>query len=448
MQKYFGTDGIRGRAGDTLTPELALRAAAGYAQHLGTAEQRHSAAGLKVIIGSDPRLSSAMLKSAVASGLQLGGLHCIDVGTVPTPLVPLMVLRLKAAGGVMITASHNPVPDNGIKFFGPDGQKASGRIERAIEETIDRPGQLHSKETRFGSLDTADVSEEYLAHLARALKPGGNGRTCRIVLDCAHGATSELAARAFAAAGLEVSTIHDSFDGSLINVKSGATDLGSLKRVVVSRKADLGLAFDGDGDRVLAVDHEGNPVSGDKILALFVTRIKRYRDQGQLVMTHMTNLGVEQALNERGIVVVRTEVGDIKVLAAMVRHNLQLGGEQSGHIIMSDVLPSGDGIAAGLRLAALVRSSGRTLKELAAEFPEFPQTLTNLKVADKHSWKDNPELKSRLSRIRSSHRGVRFYLRPSGTEDLIRVLTEARDPELCQRSNQAVCEVLLDWDKS
>jgi phosphoglucosamine mutase len=441
-QQLFGTDGIRGRAGSWLTPELALRAASGFARQLSPeAVQRR----LQVAVGSDSRLSSPMLKAAVISGLCLQGVDVIDLGIVPTPLVPFAILRLKLGGGVMITASHNPVADNGIKFFGRDGLKIGAAGEAAVQAAVESLGQ-HSNAERidFGSVTLRDVEEDYLNW---ACKVAGTGLPAlRVVLDCAHGATSRLAPLAFERCGFVCEALHASFDGARVNVASGATDLRQLSRRVVQSGADLGLGFDGDGDRVLAVDAGGAPVSGDKIIALFATRLPRYRNQRGVVMTQMTNMGVEEALARRGVAMRRTDVGDAKVLAEMMASGLNLGGEQSGHIIMRDKLPAGDGILAGLQLAALLARSGKPLRELVAEFAEYPQQLTNLQVRDRAAWMRDKRVGRRIEAAKNNYPDVRFYIRPSGTENLLRVLTEARDQARCLAANAALCDVFTTWD--
>jgi phosphoglucosamine mutase len=438
MTSHFGTDGIRGRAGTFLTAELALRAGGGFAATL----QGRSALPA-VAVGSDTRLSSPMLRSALIAGLTQGGCTVLDLGIVPTPVVPFMMLARKASGGVMITASHNPVADNGIKFFGRDGYKIGSEVEKAIERAING-GAVPASE--FGGIEELDAGEPYLGYLKKTVKAAGNGPGLKLVLDCAYGAAAALAPQAFEQAGFEVEAINAQFDGARINVNCGATDLATLSAKVRKAKADLGLAFDGDGDRVLAVDHEGRPVSGDKIIALLATRIPAYKKQGMVVMTHMTNLGVEEELARQGVRMLRTEVGDIQVLAAMRREGLHLGGEQSGHVIMSDLSTSGDGIMTGLRLADVVRKAKRPLADLAAQFPEYSQQLTNLPVQDKESWRTNKPLAKELQRIRSTYSDVRFYLRPSGTESLIRVLTESRDAERCRQGNAAACQLLKDFN--
>jgi phosphoglucosamine mutase len=443
-RRYFGTDGIRGRAGADLTPELALRAGYGFGQQLGPASVRFGSPNKPaVLLGCDTRLSGSMLSNALASGLMLAGCDVVKLGVVPTPLVALMARRSEAAGGVMITASHNPVADNGLKFFGADGYKVPEAVERAIEAQIDRGEVLaEPKQQDFGTESWQSAQQDYMDWLFKAVNVRNDERPLKIVLDCACGATYELAPAAFAAAGHEVELEGELPAGQLINVGGGATDLARVSEAVRRKAADLGLAFDGDGDRVLAVDHTGRPVNGDKIIALLALHIPRYKKQGGVVMTQMTNLGVEEALAKKGIRMLRTEVGDIQVLGAMREQGLDLGGEQSGHIIMLDKAPGGDGILAGLRLAQLLRRSTKSLAELAAQFPEYPQLLTNLHVKDKTAWMRDKALQKKLEGVKRSYPGVRFYLRPSGTEQLIRVLTEARDEAACRQGNAAMCELL------
>jgi phosphoglucosamine mutase len=424
-----------------------LRAAYGLATVLtgGVAEQLRKRP--LVVSGQDNRLSSPMLAAAVQSGLNLGGCDVLALGIVPTPVVTLMLLKQRAVGGVMITASHNPVGDNGVKFFGSDGFKLDDALEAAIEAIIDDGAMLHAPERlRFGAVREVRPHESYFTALAKGVSAVRQGRRLRVVLDCAHGAACGFAPEAIQRAGHAVLAIHAVPDGARINVRCGATDLRDLSRTVLKHRADLGLAFDGDGDRVLAVDEQGCPVSGDKIIALFATRLRRYRAQKAVVITQMTNIGVEEALAARGVRVVRTDVGDIKVRRAMQEHGLNLGGEQAGHIIMLDKSRAGDGILAGLQLCALLSAAGRPLSQLASEFPEYPQILTNLAVHDRLAWQRDASLRRRLARVQSRFSGVRFYLRPSGTENLVRVLTEARDQALCAQSNSAVCALLSAWD--
>lgn len=447
MNRYFGTDGIRGRAGMVLSPELAMRTGYGLAMELAPARGSYARRNRpQVVVGHDTRLSADMLRNALMSGLALGGIDSLDIGMVPTPVVPQVVMARSALAGVMITASHNPVADNGIKVFGPDGLKLNGSTELAIERWIDREGRISvADQQHFGTDNDEDVSAFYLNRLRRAVRSATIGKGLRIVLDCANGATSELAGIAFEQAGHDCQVICNELDGSKVNVKCGATDLGKLRRAVRSSGAQLGLAFDGDGDRVLAVDEQGRPVSGDRIIALFATRLNRYRSQGGVVMTHMTNMGVEQALALRGVKMLRTEVGDINVMNSMLEHGINLGGEQSGHIIMRDKAPSGDGILVGLQLASLLARASMPLSEMVAEFVEYPQLLTNLQVRDKRAWVKDRRVKRELDQVRSSFNNVRFYLRPSGTENVVRVLTECQDRKHCEAGNRAACAVFNEW---
>lgn len=446
-KKLFGTDGIRGVAGGLLTPGLAMRAGYGLAKVL-VRRIKQPTKRPAIVVCRDCRLSSPMLMQALASGVTAGGADVWDLGIAPTPLVPFAVRKLKAKAGVMITASHNPVADNGLKFFGGNGIKILPGDERRIETAI-----LGSKPITgtpkggFGDVNRVDIEADYLKFLSRSVKASGNGKTLKVVLDCAYGATAGLAPRAFVNGGFEVVAICAKFDGNKINVNCGATNLVLLSRAVKRHKANLGLAFDGDGDRVLAIDEQGNTVNGDKIIALLATRLPRYKRQGSVVMTKMTNMGIEQGLRQQGVKMLRTEVGDINVLKAMLKAKLNLGGEQSGHIIMADKLPGGDGIHAGLQLAALVRSSKSPLSDMVGEYVEFPQQLTNLTVRDKSAWLRDKAFQKQLGNIRSDYQSVRFYLRPSGTENLVRVLTESQDADQCRRGNRAVCQAFRELDK-
>lgn len=447
--RYFGTDGIRGRAGTTLTPELALRAAFGMACCITGGRDYSPYDKPEIALGRDCRLSSPMLADAVRSGINLGGCNVIDLGIVPTPVVTHMVLREALAGGIMITASHNPIQDNGIKFFGPAGFKLEPVDEADVEAIINSPGPVKTlNELHFGEDFHVDPTLPYLAALRAAVPSSSKPRAFKVVLDCAYGATAKLAARAFERAGYDVHAINNHFDGAMINVNCGATNLRQLSQAVCQTGAELGLAFDGDGDRMLAVDHTGQPVSGDKIIALFATRLPRYKRQGAVVMTHMTNVGVEQALAAKGVRMVRTEVGDVKVLQAMLQQNINLGGEQSGHIIMLDKSRAGDGILAGLQLASILRGAKQALADMVAQFPEYPQQLTNLTVRDKQAWQQDKKLALNLKKAQARYKEVRFYLRPSGTENLVRVLTEAIDDDRCHKANAEICELIAAWDRS
>lgn len=445
--KLFGTDGIRGKAGSQLSPELAFNAARAYClvmdgKRAGGARNRP-----RIVVGRDPRLSSPMLASAVISGAANAGYDVLNLGIIPTPVVPFAIDHYKAQGGVMVTASHNPIEDNGLKFFAGDGFKIPGRVESRVENLISsKSAKVNHSGPYFGSVEHVAPGEEYLRHALGSISPRVRADHLAVVLDCAHGATCELAPQAFERAGFKVSTICSDFDGARINVRCGATDLRRLKREVRRTGAGLGLAFDGDGDRVLAVDESGSEVSGDIIIALFATLIRSYKSAGAAVMTQMTNMGVEEALSERGIKLIRTEVGDINVLNTMRRRKVDLGGEQSGHILMLNKSKAGDGILSGLQLATLLARSKRGLPELARQFPEYPQLLTNLTVGNKERCLADKRLAERISKVRNEYKDVRFYLRPSGTENVVRVLTESASRDRCRTANAAVCDLIRQWD--
>ena len=325
MPVSFGSDGYRGVIGHTMTATQVVRIVLGCTEWI----KRHhpDKASRAIPVGFDTRFLSRDFAMLALDVLESRGQRCVLSGRCcPSPYLSFATHHLEAPIGIQFTASHNPVADNGIKIFGPDGLKLNSATELAIEGWIDRSGRIGVEDQQFfGSLSEEDASAFYLSLLKKAIRRRGNGHVLRVVLDCANGATSELAGRAFTEAGHEVSVICDELDGAKVNVKCGATDLGKLRRAVKASGAELGLAFDGDGDRVLAVDELGRPVSGDRIIALFATRLPRYRQQGGVVMTHMTNMGVEQALAHRGVKMLRTDVGDINVMNAMIVNGINLG---------------------------------------------------------------------------------------------------------------------------
>lgn len=446
MTRYFGTDGIRGKAGEDLTAEFALRV--GHA--VGRVLQRvyrgrklpyfrsrvRPAPAPAVLLGRDPRLSSPMLASAVTGGLLAAGTNVVDLGMVPTPVLALAINAIDCIGGIVITASHNPIEDNGIKVFRSNGLKAGAATEREVESLLEKgPAGLHG--ITFGMAVDYDPRALYNSHL-RGVLGSGKG-SARVVLDLAHGATAATAPTAFSQFGYDVKLQHAQADGRNVNVRCGSTHLGGLRRAVRRLKADWGFAFDGDGDRVLAVDGRGEAVDGDKIMAILTLGDPRYRRGGRLVFTQMSNLGVERYLNARGVVTYRTGVGDTKVLAEMRRRGIDIGGEQSGHIICWDRQCTGDGVLVGLLLSRLLSRSGRQLADLAGEIPTYPQELVNLSVADHRGWQKDADFLRRLRRLTRKYRPeVRVFVRPSGTENVVRVLTEAENAALAKDANQEI----------
>ncbi len=426
----FGTDGVRGRALTELTTDyvVGLGRAAGLV--LG---------GESWLIGQDPRESSPALAAALASGLIDAGVSVVMAGVVPTPaLAHWSAVRNRPAA--MITASHNPYHDNGVKIFGPGGLKLTDDIEEAIEREL-----VHlAPPTEHVVLEAEELADDYVDHLV-GLFPAGCLGGLRVVLDCANGAMSELAARPFLALGAMVSVVHASPDGRNINDGCGATSPGSLCAAVVEQEADLGLAFDGDGDRVIAVDHLGNIVDGDRMIALAALQL---RDEGRLhddtvVVTVMSNLGFHRAMAEAGIRVVATAVGDRYVLEALDAGHFSVGGEQSGHIIYRDVATTGDGLLAGLWLAEHVRLQGRPLADLASGvMTTYPQVLLNVQVAQRHPLVAE-ELAAEIAAAEATLGGDgRILVRPSGTEPLIRVMVEAPTEELARSTAASLADLV------
>jgi len=409
LRQYFGTDGVRGVVGEDLTADLVER--------LGRAATVWSGRG-RIFIGRDTRASGIELEQALARGISSAGGNAVVAGVLPTPAVALLTLDL----GCVITASHNPPEYNGVKFFDRDGQKLSDDEEEQIEALLD------STPTSGGDIDEVGVAtDSYLEHVVERF--GSDLTGLRIGVDCANGAYSGLAPQAFTQLGAEVTSIGNGPDGNNINVGCGATDLTLLQHTVVDRGLDLGVAFDGDGDRMLAVDANGEVVDGDQIVAVLALD----RGVDLVAVTVMANLGLHRLLSERGIRVVTTDVGDRYVLEALRRERGILGGEQSGHIIWLDGHVTGDGLVAALLLCAALH--GRPLAEVAAVMPRFPQAKENVRVA---AMRLTPAITDEVERVNAEFgdRG-RVLVRPSGTEPVVRVLAEAEAADeaesLCAR---------------
>jgi phosphoglucosamine mutase len=399
---YFGTDGVRGVVGEFLTEELVER--------LGKASTLWAGGQKRVFIGRDTRASGPALEDAFARGVVAAGGNAVVAGVVPTPAVALLRLDL----GVVISASHNPPEYNGVKFFDRDGQKLADASEEEIEALLDAdaPGR--------GAIDHVEIAvDSYLEHVLERF--GSELSGLRVAVDCANGAYSRLAPQAFEQLGAEVVAIGNEPDGQNINVGCGATDLRALQQTVTSGGFDLGIAFDGDGDRMLAVDANGNTVDGDQIVAILAL----HKRVPLVAVTVMTNLGFHKLMDEHGIRVVTTDVGDRYVLEALRREGGVLGGEQSGHIIWLDGHVTGDGLVAALLLCDAIR--GRTLAEAAAELPLYPQALRNVPVRSKEI---RPELRREIDSLNG---GGRVVVRPSGTEPVVRVLAEAETLEKAQK---------------
>ncbi|RPE41448.1 phosphoglucosamine mutase [Streptomyces sp. Ag109_O5-1] len=434
MGRLFGTDGVRGVANADLTAEMALGlsvAAAHVLAEAGTFEGHRPTA----VVGRDPRASGEFLEAAVVAGLASAGVDVLTVGVLPTPAVAHLTGALGADLGVMLSASHNAMPDNGIKFLARGGHKLDDELEEKIEAVYEshRHGEPWERPTGAGvgrvrSYD--EGAEQYIAHLLAVLPNRLEG--LKIVLDEAHGAAAGVSPEAFRQAGAEVVTIGAEPDGLNINAGCGSTHLGPLKAAVVEHGADFGIAHDGDADRCLAVDHAGEEVDGDQIMAVLALAM---RERGALradtvVATVMSNLGFKLALEREGLHLVQTAVGDRYVLEEMKEHGYALGGEQSGHVIILDHATTGDGTLTGLLLAARVAQTGKSLRELAGVMERLPQVLINVPDVDRTRVKTSADLAAAVAEAeRELGETGRVLLRPSGTEPLVRVMVEAADIE-------------------
>ena len=425
MARLFGTDGVRGLANDAITAELALNLAVAAAHVLGDSA-RAQGKRPRAVVGRDPRASGEFLSAAVCAGLASAGVDVHNVGVLPTPAVAFLTADMGATFGVMLSASHNAMPDNGIKFFAEGGHKLPDAVEDEIEARIgqdwERPlgaevGRIH--ENRAGQA-------RYVAHLLRALPHRLDGLT--VVIDSAHGAASDVSPEVFRLAGAEVVEIGSDPDGLNINDGYGSTHLDRLKGAVVQRDADLGIAHDGDADRCLAVDGNGDEVGGDQIMAILALSLKERGElrEDTLVATVMSNLGLHQAMNKAGITVRQTGVGDRYVLEDLRAGNYSLGGEQSGHVILLDHATTGDGVLTGLLLAARVAETGTALNRLAAVMTQMPQVLINVRGVDRDRLETDEIVQAAVeTESRALGDGGRILLRKSGTEPLVRVMVEA-----------------------
>lgn len=430
MGRMFGTDGVRGLANAELSAELALKVASAAAFVLTSQDGARPAA----VVGRDPRASGEMLEAAVVAGLTSAGVDVLNVGVLPTPAVAYLTANLDAALGVMISASHNPMPDNGIKIFGAGGRKLSDDAEDRIEAAIASGERLAPTGAGIGRVRTVtDAADRYLAHLATASSHSAAGLT--VVVDCAHGAASVVAPAAYQAVGAKVVTINAQPDGLNINDDCGSTHLDGLQKAVIANNADLGLGHDGDADRCLAIDATGSVIDGDAIMAVLAVAM---HDAGELtddtlVATVMSNLGLHIAMKEAGITLATTAVGDRYVLEALRDGGFALGGEQSGHIVLPAFGTTGDGVLTGLRLLDRMAETQQSIAELAAVMTTLPQVLVNVKVADKTAVASSEFVQAavRDAEQRLGESG-RVLLRPSGTEQLVRVMVEATDLAVAQ----------------
>jgi len=433
----FGTDGVRGLANGPLTADLALSLAQATAVVLGqgrTAEARRAAGRrLTAVVARDPRVSGEFLSAAVEAGLASSGVDVFDAGVLPTPATAFLIADIDADFGVMVSASHNPAPDNGIKIFARGGVKLPDIVEARIEAAMSGPKLLPTGADVGRIRRFADAEDRYVVHLLGSLPHSLDG--LHVVLDCAHGAASGVSPETFRDAGARVTVIGADPDGININDGVGSTHLDVLSEAVLEHGADVGIAHDGDADRCLAVDATGKVVDGDQIMAILAVSMKsrgRLKDD-TLVATVMSNLGLHRAMAEHGIRIETTAVGDRYVLERMNERGFSLGGEQSGHVIMSDYATTGDGLLTGLHLVAEMARTGKTLAELASIMTVYPQVLTNVKGVDR-ARVDDAGIADAVTEAESElGDSGRVLLRASGTEPLVRVMVEAADVQAAQR---------------
>lgn len=427
---------MRGVANSQLTPDLAVRLGRAAARVLAGTGARQ-----RVVIARDTRISGPMIQSALAAGFMSAGVDVVDAGVLPTPAVAFLVKVLGARAGAVISASHNPFSDNGIKFFGADGFKLTDGQEERIEALVD----AGSGDDRPGTIESwAGAGELYVSHALQSLE-GRRLDGLRIVLDCSHGAAFTTSPEAFRRAGAEALVLNAEPDGVNINAGCGSQHLKGLADRVRQSEAHLGLAHDGDADRVIAVDERGRVVDGDGLIAALAIELKEAeRLSGNLVVsTVMANLGFRRAMATAGIDLAETPVGDRYVLETMRHRGAAIGGEQSGHVIFSEFSTTGDGLITGLRLAGLMASTGRALSDLAAVVERFPQVLLNVRVADARQAGASPELAQAVEQARRDlGDSGRVLVRPSGTEPLVRVMVEARDMETAESVAKSLAAVI------
>ncbi len=439
MGRLFGTDGVRGVANRELTAELALALGAAAARRLAATTR---AARPLAVIGRDPRASGEMLEAAVIAGVTSEGVDALRVGVLPTPAVAYLTGAYGADFGVMISASHNPMPDNGIKIFGPGGHKLDDATEDRIEELVAQGPGLRPVGAEIGRIvDATDALERYLQHVRAAAPVRLDGLT--VVVDCANGAASAAAPRAYHAAGARVIAINAEPNGLNINAGCGSTHLEQVQAAVIAHGADLGLAHDGDADRCLAVDASGQVVDGDAIMVVLAMAMQESGElaSNTLVATVMSNLGLHLAMRAAGITVRTTGVGDRYVLEELRAGEYSLGGEQSGHIVMPSLATTGDGIVTGLRLMSRMAQTRTSLAALAAPMQTMPQVLINVEVTDKATVAEAPGVQSAVREAEAELGDTgRILLRPSGTEQLVRVMVEAADEDTARQLAIRVAE--------
>ena len=438
-RNFFGTDGIRGLTNaEPMTAQTALRVGQAAGTHFLRGDHRH-----RVVIGKDTRLSGYMMESALVAGFTSVGMDVVLLGPMPTPAVAMLTTSMRADLGVMISASHNPFADNGIKLFGPDGYKLSDSVERAIEKRLEQPPKLARPELIGRAKRIDDARGRYVHHTKSTFPEHLRLDGLKVVLDCANGAAYQVAPDALWELGAEVVTIGVSPNGLNINDGCGSTHPQAIRERVIAEGADIGLALDGDADRIVIVDEKGEPVDGDQMMALIaLDRRNREQLKGDVVATVMSNLGLERRLEEAGIALVRTQVGDRYVLEEMRARGCNVGGEQSGHIILSDYSTTGDGLVAALQVLAALVASGKPASQVLRQFEPLPQLLKNV-CFNGGKPLENAKVKRSIAAAERELEGKgRLLIRKSGTEPLIRVMAEGDDPALVQKVVDDICEAV------
>ncbi|OEG00235.1 phosphoglucosamine mutase [Vulcanibacillus modesticaldus] len=441
MGKYFGTDGVRGVANQGLTPELAYKLGR-IGAYVLTKEMKKPT----IVIGRDTRISGEMLESAMIAGMLSIGANVLQLGIITTPGVAYLTRQLKADAGVMISASHNPVKDNGIKFFGADGFKLSDETENEIEMLLDKeidklPRPIGGEIGRL--FERYDAKVQYISYLKSTINTDFKG--LKIVLDTANGAAYEIAPTMFKELGATVVSLFNQPDGLNINDGCGSTHPEKLMNAVKEHQADIGLAYDGDADRLIAVDEKGKIIDGDYIMMICGKYLaeKGKLENNTIVSTVMSNIGFYKAVEENGLQSVQTKVGDRYVMEAMRKHGLNLGGEQSGHIIFLDYNTTGDGILSSIQLVNVMKEKGKSLSELASIMKKYPQVLENVRVTDKSNFANNKAIEKAIKKVEDKlGNDGRVLVRPSGTEPLIRVMAEGPNEDLLKEYVKEIVEVV------
>ena len=451
MRKYFGTDGIRRIANTELTSDLVYKVAKAGAYVLS----KHTDHTPTILIGRDTRLSGTLIESAMVAGFLSYGANVKLLGVIPTPAVAYLTRKLKADAGVVISASHNTYEFNGIKYFSNKGMKIPDTLEEEIEEVMEsgKLDELTAVGDKIGTSEYAlDLEDEYVYFFRKNFDDEieqYNNKDFIVGLDTANGATYQVAEKVFKSLGINYKIINNNPDGININDGCGSTHLEGLKKYVVENKLSLGVAYDGDGDRCLAVDEKGNEIDGDKILAIISQSLRRKGklSKDTIVATVMSNLGLNKYTRDNGLELIQTKVGDRYVLEEMLKDGFNLGGEQSGHVILLDYNPTGDGILTSLMLIKTILEEGKNASELGDEIKLYPQVLVNAKVNSdkKYDYKENKEIKDAIEKLEKEFAGQgRVLIRPSGTEPLVRVMIEGEDQEYITKKAEEIAKLIED----